>query len=193
MNSMLSTIKEWAGCGIAIMLVIGAATYALVRGTSVGADIHMLRTAADTLNQTAQQAPDAVIDASEIERVVKIREDYESRMRDSKKLGLVVSQLSEEARKSGLTVVEIQPSRPRDINNAPYPLFRVSVVGDYRRIAAYMGECRNQRIPARVVDFTIVPASEDGQRPSESLRAEITVESFAAETDGAKEGADGQA
>lgn len=181
MNGLSATIREWAGCAIAIALVVGAAVYALARGTSVGADIRTLRTAADSLNVSAQAAPTAVIDAGELDRVSRMRVDFQSRMRDSMKLGLVVTQLSEEARRAGLQTVEIQPRRPRDANNARYPLFRVTVVGDYRQIATYMGNCRNQRIPARVVDFTIVPASADAAPASGQLRADITVEAYASE------------
>lgn len=193
MNRFANIIKEWAGCAIAILLVVGTAAYALMRGTSVGADIHTLRTAADTLNRSAQQAPEAVIDATELDRLARQRDDYEGRLRDSAKLGLVVSQLSEEARKTGLTVVEIEPRRPRDVNKAKYPLFRVSVIGDYQHIARYMGSCREQRIPARVVDFTVVPASKDPAESPGLLRADITVEAFAVDRLTAKGGSNGQA
>lgn len=192
MNRFAVTIREWAGCAIAILLVVGTAAYALMRGSSVGANIHILKTAADSLNQTAQQAPSVVIDAGQLRELEALRKDYQGRVLDSAKLGLVVSQLSEEARKGGLTVVEIQPRRPRDINNATYPLFRVSVVGDYRRIATYMGTCKDQRIPARVVDFTIVPAVSESMAAPAALRADITVEAYAAD-DPDKEGPDGQA
>ncbi|MCB9854592.1 MAG: type 4a pilus biogenesis protein PilO [Phycisphaerales bacterium] len=181
MNGFSASIREWAGCAIAIALVIGAAVYALARGTRVGADIRTLRLAADSLNVSAQEAPTAVIDAGELERVSRMRVDFQSRLRDSMKLGLVVTQLSEEARRAGLQIVEIQPQRPRDMNSARFPLFKVTVVGDYQRIATYMGGCRQQRIPARVVDFNIVPATEGGEHVTGQLRADITVEAYASE------------
>ncbi|HPF39907.1 MAG TPA: hypothetical protein P5081_02030 [Phycisphaerae bacterium] len=193
MNRLGATIREWIGCAIAIALVVGTAVYTLVRGASVGADIRTLRMAADSLNQTAQQAPTAVIDANELDRVSRMRADFQARLRDSQKLGLVVSQLSEEARRAGLHTVEIQPSRPRDINNARYPLFRVTVVGDYQRIANYMGGCRDQRIPARVVDFTITPAGTDAAPTPGLLRADITVEAFTSDVVATTGGTNGQA
>ncbi len=193
MNGFVQGIKEWAGCAFAIALVIGASTYALMRGSSVGAEIRTLQTAADSLNQSAQQAPAAVIDANELEQLSRRRADYEARIRDSAKLGLVVSQLSEEARKAGLQIVEIEPRRPRDANNARYPLFRVTVVGDYQRIATYMHGCRNQRIPARVVEFSVFPASDVTTSSPRVLKADITVEAFATEQLATKEGANGQA
>lgn len=180
MNSTLRLIREWAGCAFAIVLVIGASSYALMRGTKVGTDIHALRTAADSLNSSAMQAPATVMDAELIERVATEREALEARMRDSNKQGLVATQLSEEARHAGLQVVEIQP-RAGTGEAGIFPRYRVSVMGSYATIGAYMDGCKDQRIPARVVEFAVVPARTPDGEESGLLRADITVEAFNAE------------
>lgn len=175
-----TVIKEWAGCVIAIALVIGASAYALMRGSSVGADIQTLREAADTLNNSATMAPATVMDARFVEKLTAARKDFESRMRDSAKQGLVVTQLSEDARNSGLKVIEIQPRKaPGGMATHSYQLYRVTVEGSYQAIAAYMDGCKDQRIPSRVVELGMVPTSEnDGNPNADVLRADITVEAF---------------
>jgi len=181
LNVWSNAIREWAGCAIAIALVVAAAAYTLMRGSRVGSDIQSLRSAADTLNSSAIQAPASVVDASLIERLAAQRDELEARLRDSTKQGLVVTQLSEEARRSGLRVVEIQPRRaPGAWGSSQFPLYRVSVEGTFEAIATYMDGCRGQRIPARVVEFGVVPTESDGIRDTASLRADITVEAFTA-------------
>ncbi|MFQ5412271.1 MAG: hypothetical protein ACE5EC_08225, partial [Phycisphaerae bacterium] len=59
-----------------------------------------------------------------------------------------------------------------------FPHYRITMRGSYQQIAEYMRKCAWQRIPVRVVGFSLGPADDTSARRAGTLEARITVEAF---------------
>ena len=86
-----------------------------------------------------------------------------------------------------MSILEIAPElstahsrKPDDLPD--YPRYRVMVLGGYQKIAEFMQNCREQRIPVRVTDFRVSQTENQNFVDPELLKAEITVEAFRAST-----------
>ncbi|MCG8406445.1 MAG: hypothetical protein MI923_14705 [Phycisphaerales bacterium] len=178
MPKLLTTLKDWSPAAAAFCVVILAAVYAFSRQAEVAAEIREMDHLALTLTDTATDARRGTLSPEEIKEIQLQREDLETRMEDSRKPGIVVPQLSEAARSTGLLVLEIHPVKKRNRGQlrkgAPeYPHYEVLVQGSYQQIADYMQGCSKQRIPVRVIGFRI-----DRVEEASGLSAEIKVEAF---------------
>ncbi len=186
MAGLKTSIKSWLPAIGAMLTVVAAVVYAISRTTTVSDEIRNMDDLAASLSSKAMDVEAGVRSNEEVERLQSQRVEFESRMSDSEKPGLVVSQLSQAARASGLQVLEIQPMTPSlagkissaDPNALVLPNYRVSLKGDYKQIAAYMTGCATQRIPVRVVGIEMGRMEESDSSPGEDLRADITVEAY---------------
>lgn len=185
MASSLRVIKEWAPAVAALCAVVGATGYAISRQTNVAEGIQNMGSLATSLTQTASVVQGGVRTPEQITELDKQRQDLSRRRQDSLRPALVVPQLSEAARKAGLSVLEIEPMgntrrgpTKADEGIPQYPKYRVLAQGSYEQIAEYMHGCRDQRIPVRVIGASISPNLNQNGSSGEGLRAEIVVEAF---------------
>ena len=184
MNPIIVAFKDWFPAIGALFAVMVGAAYTVAAAAQVSGNIQEMKHLGAALTDTATGVEIGVLSSEQIEIVQSRRRDLEGRMNDSHKQGLVVSQLSEAARKAGLAILEILPIRSsgaavRHDDLRTSPIYRVSLRGKYRQIAEYMQNCTGQRIPVRVIGFRITPVQpENGQGRAEILRAKITVEVF---------------
>lgn len=182
MPKPLKIIKEWSTAVAAVGIVVVAAVYAFSRQAEVAGEIREMDDLAATLTDAATDAKRGLLSPQEIVEIQAQRKDLEDRMKDSRKPGIVVPQLSEAARKAALVVLEIQPVKKRNQGSAregapDYPHYQVLVQGSYQQISEYMHGCSKQRIPVRVIGFRLDRSlSEDGQ----GLNAVILVEAYQA-------------
>lgn len=187
MRDLKVNIKEWLPAIGSLCLVVAAVIYAVSRSATVSREIRSMDELAASLSDKATNVKAGVRTRDELEALHARRSDFESRLADSQKPGLVVSQLSEAARAASLQVLEIQPLTPSPAARSPatadstvMPLlnYRVSVKGAYQEIAAYLRDCTAQRIPVRVIGLEMGALDEQGGSSGDALRAEITVEAF---------------
>ncbi len=184
-------MTEWLPAAGAMCLVCVAVGYALMRRGEVAEGIRRMSELGATLTTTADAAVVGVRTPEEIEQLQARARDLQLRFEDSRRAGVVVSQLSEAARAAGLNLLAIEPM-PSAPNAAAatknlYPKYRVSVAGHYRDIASYLSGCTRQRIPARVVEFRIEPCAAGTIGAADELAAVVQVEAFCPDADAAKE------
>jgi hypothetical protein len=177
-------VREWIPAAASICAVLLTAAYAVTKESRAADGIRDASVLASSLIDAATAAEKTARSAGQVEELAQKRNDLERRMEDSRKPSCVVAELSETARKAGLTVRQIQPSGPvgrgavQQDQRKDYPQYRIQVHGTYAHIAEYMALCGSQRIPARVREFRMgrisgPEAAEDGK-----LAAELVVEVF---------------
>lgn len=178
-----STCKDWAGCVVVIVLVIGSIGYAFGIGADAASTLAAMRSNTDDLDATIGRARGSVISAGDAEKISRDFTDLKQRLSDSNKQGLIVSQLSESARGYGLKVLEIQPTRPTGATTTNYPIYRIGVEGAFQHISEFMEGFRSLRIPARSVQFSMWPITDGPAVSRGEIRADITVEAFIHQSD----------
>jgi len=185
MSQALTVIKEWTPAVAALCAVLGATGYAISRKAHVAKGLQDMRIVAASLTQTASAVQCGVRTPEQIAELNEQRRDLRQRRQDSLRPAIVVPQLSEAARRAGLSVLEIAPAGNTRRSQAEiedgmpqYPNYRVVVRGSYEQIADYMHGCQGQRIPVRVVAANIAPFLEKDGSAGDGLRAEIVVEAF---------------
>lgn len=174
-------IREWAPALLSLATVLSTVVFALSRTAEVSDEIRNMDELAQALDERAEDALRTVRSPGEIVELESRHADFESRLADSSKPGVVVSQLSEAGRNAGLQVLEIQPisSSPSAERPVVYPQYRVSLRGEYQQIASYLEGCKSQRVPVRVVGFEVRRFEEEKpESHGDDLRADIVVESF---------------
>ena len=180
---MLKTTKDWLPAVIGIGVAVAATVFAVTRASELGADIRRSNNLAAALSTTADGVEQSVMSSDEAAALQARRHELVLRMRDSRKQ--IVPQVSEAARKAGLSILEIAPelaaAQPAGSHGLPdYPRYRVMVLGTYQKIAEFMQKCCEQRIPVRVTAFRISETKGNSSADPELLKAEITVEAFRA-------------
>lgn len=183
MPRMLQTIKDWLPAVAGVGVAIAATVYAVARASEAAANIRQSNNLAAALSTTATGVEQGVMSPEDTDALQARRHDLVLRMRDSRKQ--IVPQISEAARKAGLSILEIAPKlavaqRGNSDDLASYPHYRVMVLGTYQKIAEFMQKCGAQRIPVRVTAFRISQTKNKRAADSELLKAEITVEAFRA-------------
>lgn len=183
MSQMLRTTKDWLPALAGVAIAVAATVFAVARATEVGANIRQSNNLAAALSTTAAGVEQGVISPEETAALQARQHDLVLRMRDSRKQ--IVPQISEAARKEGLSILEIAPElaaarRGKSKDLPDYPHYRVVVLGTYQKIAEFMQKCCQQRIPVRVTAFRISETQGHNSADPELLKAEITVEAFRA-------------
>ncbi len=185
MSQAVTIIKEWAPAVAALCAVLGATGYAISRKAQVAEGIQDMGSLATSLSQTASAVEGSVRTPEQIAELNEQRRDLRQRRQDSLRPALVVPQLSEAARRTGLSILEIAPAgktrrSPSELEEGlpQYPNYRVVVRGSYEQIADYMHGCQGHRIPVRVIGANIELLLEKDGSAGEGLRAEIVVEAF---------------
>lgn len=183
MLSMTFRFRDWLPATLSVCAVVVAAGYAVTERSKAADRITDANDLAVVLTQTAAEARSGMLTPEEVSELSRNREDLENRMVETRKPGLVVAELSESARRVGLTVREIQPVRLQargrrdpEAGKTVYLRYCVSVTGSYRQIAQYMQLCTEQRLPARVVQCEI--GKKEGTNAEAGLLASITFETF---------------
>lgn len=189
MSKVLSTLKDWLPAGAAVGAVVFAVGYTFSRKAEIAQEIQAMRALASSLSETATTVERGVVSMEETSSIQARRTDLEQRLEDCEKPGLVVPQLSEAARASGLRVLEIEPARRPDGKKRadaeePLPSYRVSVRGAYAQIAEYLQGCARLRIPVRVIGLRVTPDDSPSARAAGTLKADITVEALRVSEDG---------
>lgn len=168
----------------AVCTVIVAFVFAINRTFEVSDEIRNMTELSDVLAAKAGDVQRETRTPEELEQIARDRSDFESRIEDSNKPSVVVSQLSEAARHARLQVLEIQPlaAQKAGMGNAsvnPRPSYRVLVRGGYQDISNYLQSCRTQRVPVRVIGFEMSRfADERPDGSGDDLRADIVVEPY---------------
>jgi len=183
MPQILRTIKDWLPALAGVGIAIAATVFTIARASEVGASIRQSNNLAAALSATASGVERGVMSPEDTTALQTEQHTLILRMKDSRKQ--IVPQISEAARKAGLSILEIAPeitaARSRKPSEVPdYPHYRVMVLGTYEKIAGFMQTCCVQRIPVRVTAFRISPAKDKNAVAPGLLKAEITVEAFRA-------------
>ncbi|MBK8268355.1 MAG: hypothetical protein IPK83_08655 [Planctomycetes bacterium] len=183
MTGLRVNIKEWIPAAAALSTVVVAVVFALSRTVEVSDSIRNMDELAVALDTKASDVRTHVKTQDEIAQISVRRIELEQRFSDSKKPGIVVSQLSEAARNAGLQVLEIQPmtAQVSAVTGKPgvFPNYRVVLRGEYQQIASYLESCKSQRVPVRVIALEMKRYDEEREESSgDELRADIVVEAF---------------
>jgi hypothetical protein len=184
MSWVKAHIRDWVPAAASICAVLLTAAYAVTKESSAADRIRDVGDLASTLTDAAKAAEKSARSSEEIAELKRKRTYLEQRMEDSRKPGCVVAELTEAARKTGLTVREIQPfsNNSRAVGqpdqHKDYPQYRIQVRGTYVQIAEYMDRCSSQRIPARVKEFRIGRTAGRELVEGPELTAELVVEGF---------------
>ncbi|MBX3395253.1 MAG: hypothetical protein KF841_07780 [Phycisphaerae bacterium] len=181
---MRARFKDWIPATAAVCTLIVAVAFAINRTFEVSDEIRNMTELSDVLAAKAGDVQRETRTPEELEQIARDRSDFESRIEDSNKPSVVVSQLSEAARHARLQVLEIQPltaqkSGVGNVGGVQRPSYRVLVRGGYQDISTYLQSCRTQRVPVRVIGFEISRFSDDRSDGSgDDLRADVVVEPY---------------
>ena len=183
MPNVLQTIKDWLPAAAGLVFLVAATMFTLGRASEVGDNLRRSNNLAAALNTTASGVEQGILSPDEVAALQARKHDLVLRMRDSRKQ--IVPQISEAARKAGLSILEIAPNLAvskggKSSNSVDYPKYRVMVLGTYQKIAEFMQKCGKQRIPVRVTAFRISQPEHKSAVDPSLLKAEITVEAFRA-------------
>lgn len=167
-------------CVIGVALIAGSGAMALSARSNVASLLDEINDASVRALQTTTELSSKCVSAETRMKVNDTLTDIQARLRDLGSPARVVGTLSETCRKHGDMVLEVTPIQaanherkdPAEQNRR----FRLVVSGTYRQVASLLDDCVRQRLPARVIEVVIAPASRD--TPSDQLRAEIVVECF---------------
>lgn len=196
MSKLISQVRRWLPVAASIGALALASVYALSREKVAAEGIREMNYLGTTLSDAAQQARDGTRSREELGRLVAEKNDLQKRMAESLEPSLVQAELMKSAKEAGLTLREIQPVKatPESRVAVPgYPRYRIRAGGNYQQIAEYLQLCSRQRLPARVVEFSVRPPPQEDAAQSGALAAEITVETFQPPAKGQKEEAPGGA
>lgn len=189
MNSIATKLRLWAPPVAAICAVILSANYGFSKRGVAAERVQELKQIGSRLSQASELVTLGTARPETIAEIKSLRQDFELRMSESIKPGVVQGQLVASARSTGLELREVRPmterSGPQSPGDAVFPAYRVTVEGSYRQISEFMQACMVQRVPARVSSFQVVPAVDAQGKLKGPLKAELVMESFvpkAAET-----------
>lgn len=177
MNSLRMRIQVWVPPVLAISAVLASANYGFSKRGIAAERVQELQQIGSRLSQASELVTLGTARPETLEEIKSLRQDFELRMSESIKPGVVQGQLVASARSTGLELREVQP-----VTDLPgvqvFPAYRVSVEGSYRQISEFMQACKVQRVPARVVSFRVSPAVDAQGKPKGPLKAELVMESF---------------
>jgi hypothetical protein len=191
-------IISWVPPAASLCGLVVALWFATSRQMRSAEGIAQVRRLGANLSEVASLAMSGILSPQQAKAIETRRDDLEQRITDSSKPALMQAQLVDAAAETGLVVHEIQPiasnvqrvAAPIAANGKAaepiYPIYKVSIEGEYQQIAAYMEKCRQLRVPARVILLHIAPAVESPNAagspvtaaPRDTLRAELNLEIF---------------
>src|SRR5262249_50942515 len=180
MSLSASRKRFLVSCAIAIGLPTIAIVGLAMTCARVSREMDQLNTMSIQASQAAFEIHQQCPQPGDQPRVDKARKDLAARFADLQSPARVVAGLSEACRRQGTTVLEIAPIVPRRDGSDPAGAprrYRLLVQGTYREIAALLDGCSRQRLPARVIEFSISPV--EGKTQQGLLSAMIVMESFA--------------
>lgn len=180
-GSTNAILREWLPAALGATFVVGASVFAMAQRGAAREAITELHQLSDTLMATAAMTQATAISPDPVTDLPRRRAELESRAGEAMQPATIQAELMTTARAARVNVREIQPvptAARADAVGTSYPAYRVRVSGDYAQIAEYMQRCKAQRVPARVVRFTLTPELNSDGAASALLAADITVEIF---------------
>lgn len=180
-GSTNTILREWLPAALGATFVVGAGVFAMAQRGAAREAITELHQLSDTLMATAAMTQATAISPDPVTDLPQRRAELESRAGEAMQPATIQAELMTTARAARVNVREIQPvpsAARADSVGTSYPAYRVRVSGAYAQIAEYMQRCKAQRVPARVVCFTLNPELNSDGSAGALLAADITVEIF---------------
>lgn len=182
MTRTLGHFRNWTPVGFSIVVAGLGLAFALTQRSRAGESIKTLAALGNSISSVAQQATQGTRSPTDIADLEAEKRYLEQRLKDCQQPGLVHNSISETVRKIGARIREVKrvaTPLPRGGGRvSPYPRFLVALDGTYRQIAQFMGSCSQERLPIRVVAFSIARSDSYDAGQATILSADITVESF---------------
>lgn len=186
MKTRMQVIREWFLPGMAVAAMFATSAFALIAYSDAGTTLKHFNRVGVFLSDVATRAVAGTMTPQQVKATEDESFDLEQRMQDSRKPGLFQAQLVDTAGAAKLRVREIRPmpSQGASIGPGPatdalaLPVYRVSVDGGYREIAAFMDDVKRQRLPARVLGFRVLTVVRESDSDVAGLPAEIDIEAY---------------
>lgn len=186
MKTRLQALREWLLPGTAVAAMCVTMVCAVIAYSDAGSTLKQFDRVGVFLSDVATRAVAGTMSPQQVKATETESLDLEQRMQDSRKPGLFQAQLVDTAGAAKLRVREIRPMPSQSPSAAPgtaadapaFPVYRVSVDGGYREIAAFMDDVKRQRLPARVLGFRVLTILREPDSDAAGLPAEIDIEAY---------------